>query len=84
MRARHWMVLASFALVVLLPLAAATAYLYTRAVDQFHSEVAFSIRSEEVGAAAAGLLGAITQIGSGSASDADILFEYIRSQEVYG
>ena len=35
-----------------------------------------------MGSAAAGLLGAITQIGSGTASDADILFEYIRSQKI--
>ena len=32
--------------------------------------------------AAAGLLGALTQIGGGTASDADILFDYIRSQEI--
>ena len=69
-------------LLVLLPFVAATAYLYTRAADQYHSEVAFSIRSEEVGSAAAGLLGALTSIGKGTASDTDILFEYIRSQEI--
>ncbi len=64
------------------PFVATTAYLYTRAADQYHSEVAFSIRSEEVGNAAAGLLGALTSIGKGTASDTDILFEYIRSQEI--
>jgi capsular polysaccharide transport system permease protein len=82
-RARHWGVLASFALLVLLPFAASAWYLYARAADQYHSEVAFSIRSEEgASAAAAGILGALTQIGSGSASDTDILFEYIRSQGI--
>ena len=45
-------------------------------------EVAFSVRSEEVGAAAAGVLGALTQIGGGAASDAGILHDYIRSQEI--
>ncbi len=41
------------------------------------------IRSEEPGAAAAGILGAITGIGGGgTASEPDILFEYIRSQEI--
>jgi capsular polysaccharide transport system permease protein len=69
-------------LLVLLPFAATTAYLYTRAADQYHSEVAFSIRSEEMGSAAAGLLGALTSIGKGTASDTDILYEYIRSQEI--
>ncbi|MCB1376137.1 MAG: hypothetical protein KDJ78_18515, partial [Rhodobacteraceae bacterium] len=49
---------------------------------QYHSEVAFSVRSEEVASATAGLIGALTQINSGGASDANILFEYIRSQKI--
>jgi capsular polysaccharide transport system permease protein len=82
-RARHWGVLLSFALLVLAPFALSVWYLYARAADQYHSQVAFSIRSEEgASAAAAGILGALTQIGSGSASDTDILFEYIRSQKI--
>jgi capsular polysaccharide transport system permease protein len=81
-RLRHWLIALSFVLIVIAPLAAVTGYLYTRAADQYHSEVAFSIRSEEAGSAAAGLLGAITSIGTGSASDADILFEYVRSQGI--
>jgi capsular polysaccharide transport system permease protein len=82
-KARHWGVLASFALLVLAPFALSVWYLYARAADQYHSQVAFSIRSEEgASAAAAGILGALTQIGSGSASDTDILFEYIRSQRI--
>jgi capsular polysaccharide transport system permease protein len=44
--------------------------------------VAFSVRSEEVASASAGILGALTQIGTGTATDADILFEYIRSPEI--
>ena len=74
--------LASFALLVIAPFVATVGYLYTRAADQYHSEVAFSIRSEEAGGAAAGLLGALTSIGAGSASDADILFEYVQSQDI--
>jgi capsular polysaccharide transport system permease protein len=81
-RPRHWAAVAAFALIVVLPFLAAVGYLYARATDQYHSEVAFSIRSEEVSAAGAGILGALTQIGTGTASDADILFEYIRSQEI--
>lgn len=82
LRTRHWAMLGSFAALVLLPFLAVTAYLYARAADQYHSEFAFSVRSEEVSSAAAGLLGAITQIGTGTASDTDILFEYIRSQKI--
>lgn len=82
LRKRHYAVALSFALLVLLPLILSVTYLYTRAADQYHSRVAFSIRSEEAASAAAGLLGAITQIGSGTASDTDILYEYIRSQKI--
>jgi capsular polysaccharide transport system permease protein len=82
LRPRHWVAVLSFLLLVLAPLAATVFYLRARAADQYHSEVAFSIRSEEVGSAAAGLLGAITQIGTGTASDADILYEFIRSQRI--
>jgi capsular polysaccharide transport system permease protein len=76
------MALASFVLLVAAPLTLTAAYLWTRAADQYHSEVAFSIRSEESGSSAAGLIGAITNIGTGSATDADILFEYVRSQKI--
>jgi capsular polysaccharide transport system permease protein len=82
LQARHWLGILSFALIVLIPFAATVGYLYTRAADRFHSEVAFSIRSEETASAAAGLIGAITNIGTGTASDADILYEYVRSQGI--
>jgi len=82
-RFRHVVLGLSFLLGVVLPVVATVLYLYTRAADQYHSETAFSIRSAEVGAsAAAGLLGALTMVGGGSASDTDILFDYIRSQEM--
>ncbi len=81
-RLRHRLALVSFVLLVVAPFLATVAYLYTRAADQYHSEVAFSIRSEDMGVGAAGLLGAITQIGTGSASDTDILFDFIRSQQI--
>lgn len=81
-RIRHWGMLASFVLLVVLPFAATVWYLYARAADQYHSEVAFSIRSEDAGSSAAGILGALTKISSGSATDTDILFEFIRSQKI--
>jgi capsular polysaccharide transport system permease protein len=71
---------ASFVLCVLLPMAVALWYLHRVAADQYHSSLAFSVRAEEVSSAAVGLLGAITQISSGSASDTDILYDAIRSQ----
>lgn len=71
-----------FVAVVLVPFALSAAYLYGIAAPQFHSETAFSIRSEETSMAAAGILGAITQISSGTASDADVLYDTIRSQSM--
>jgi capsular polysaccharide transport system permease protein len=79
---RHYVAAASFVLAVLLPLAVSVWYLFTRAADQYHSTTSFSVRSAEVGGAAAGILGVLTQVGGGSASDTDILFDYIRSQEM--
>lgn len=82
-RPRHYGVALSFLLAVLLPLAVSAWYLFARAADQYHSETAFSVRSEEMGASvAAGLIGALTQVGGGSAADTDILYDYIRSQEM--
>jgi capsular polysaccharide transport system permease protein len=81
-RFRHWGLAATFVLAVLLPLAASVWYLFARAADQYHSTTAFSVRSEEAAGAAAGLLGVLTQVGGGSASDTDILFDFIRSQEI--
>lgn len=78
---RHLVLASSFLALVLLPFLVVATYLYTRAADQYHSEVAFSIRSEDAGGAS-GILGALTSIGSVSASDTDILFEYIRSQKI--
>jgi capsular polysaccharide transport system permease protein len=83
LKLRHYTGLASFLFMVLMPLAATVAYLYLRAEDEYHSDVSFSIRSEEAGAAAAGILGAITGVNAGgAAAEPDILFEYIRSQEI--
>jgi len=82
LRPRHWAAAISFLALVALPFVAAVVYLETRAADRYHSDVAFSVRSEEAASAAAGLIGAITSIGTGTASDADILYEYVRSQGV--
>lgn len=80
---RHFAALASFLVLVLVPLAATVWYLYFRAAPEYHSDVSFSVRSEEATGGAAGILGAITGISSGGgASDPEVLFEYIRSQEI--
>lgn len=71
----------TFLLFVVVPGALGVGYLYTRAADQFHSTVGFSVHSEEAGSPL-DILGSITQSGKSSASDADVLYEYIRSQQM--
>ena len=78
---RHAWLAASFAGVVVLPFVLVAVYMFAVAADQYHSDAAFTVRSEDrSGAAALGVLGAITQIGGGSASDTDILQDFLLSQ----
>lgn len=79
LRKRHGLIIASFLFFVLAPAALAIYYLFFMAVDQYHSRTAFSIRSEEVQNPLEAL-SAFTQTGQGSASDIDILYDFIRSQ----
>ncbi len=82
MRRRHWGLVFSFLLMVLLPLGAAIYYLWTHATDQYASTAGFTVRSQESGGATE-LLGGLTQFaGSSTASDSDILYEFIQSQEM--
>lgn len=81
---RHWGLLSSFVLFVMLPIGAAMWYLYERAVDQYASTVAFTVRSEEIASAADILGGLGGTLNTGGSSDADILYEFILSQEMVG
>jgi len=78
---RHWGLLAAFLIVVALPVAATWWYLNERAAEQYASTVAFTVRSEDI-SSAADLLGGIAPAlgGTSSNTDADILYEFIRSQ----
>ena len=80
-RQRHLFLLTSFLLIVAMPALLAIFYLWTRAADQYASDVAFSVRTEEKGSAIE-LLGGITELSGSSSSDTDILFAYLKSQEL--
>ena len=82
-RTRHWGLAFAFVLMVLAPVGASAWYLWTRAADQFASTVAFTVRSEDM-ASAADFLGGLgaTFGGGGAGKDSDILYEFIRSQEL--
>jgi capsular polysaccharide transport system permease protein len=82
MKKRHWGVLFSFALAVLLPLSGIVIYLWWFAEDQYSSTTAFSVRSEEGGSASELLGGLASFAGSGVGGDSDILYEFIQSQGI--
>ncbi|MDH5529162.1 MAG: hypothetical protein OEY05_03915 [Paracoccaceae bacterium] len=80
---RHRGVLASFILLVLLPAFITAGYLWTFAEDQFASYGGFSVHKEETGSAI-DLIGGISALsgGTSSTSDADVLYEFIQSQDL--
>ncbi|MDO9525533.1 MAG: sugar transporter [Gemmobacter sp.] len=72
----------SFVLLVLLPTALAAFYLWAVARDQYASTVGFSVRKEEF-QSPLDLLGGIGgRLSGSSSSDTDILYKFIRSQEL--
>lgn len=84
MKKRHYGMLLSFVVMVLGPIAIASYYLYDRAVDQYASTVGFTVRTEDVSSAAdllSGFGGALTG-GSSSSRDTDVLYEFMRSQDL--
>lgn len=79
---RHNMLALSFVMLVLLPLGTSIYYLYAIADDQYASKLGFAVRSEEINSAQ-DLLGGLSSSLSGSSSaDTDILYAYIRSQDM--
>lgn len=83
LRPRHRRLILSFALMVVLPLLVTVGYLWLVAKDQYASTTGFTVRREE-GGGAADLLGNLGKFagGVGGASDSDILYEFIQSQEM--
>ena len=81
-RPRHYGILASFVILVLVPFALCVFYLFVVADDQYASRVGFAVRSEEI-SSAQDLLGGISSSLSGaSSSDTDIRYEFIQSQNL--
>ena len=81
-RTRHWGLLAAFLLMVALPVAASAFYLWRVAADQYASTLGFTVRQEELASATEILGGLGNALGGGGSKDSDILYEYIRSQEL--
>ena len=80
MRSRHWGIIATFLMLVIVPFLAIVSYQFFVAQPQYHSITGFTVRSQEE-SGANDLLGGLAQLTGGStASDNDILYEFIRSQ----
>ena len=83
LKPRHRGLLFSFVLLVILPFLAAVAYLFVVAQDQYASTVGFTVRREEGAASASQVLGGLAQFaGVSGSSEADILYQFIQSQEM--
>lgn len=79
---RHWGLFVSLLVFVVLPLLASSYYLFVHARDQYASTTGFTIRQEETGSASE-FVGGLTQlVGRTTAGNADLLFEFIQSQEI--
>ena len=81
LRLRHRFLIFSFFILVAMPVYTVGWYLYTRAADQYASNLGFSVRTEESGSAIE-LLGGVTELSGSSSSDTDILFAYLTSQRL--
>jgi len=78
---RHWTILSSFLALVLLPGLLITWYLWARAADQYASSFSFSVRSGE-SRSSSDFIGKLSQFAGPNATDTDILYQFLQSQEL--
>lgn len=83
LRRRHYGLLLSLVLMIVLPLVLTVAYLFVFAEDQYASNTGITVRTEET-SSASDLVGGLSSFISGGASttDTDVLFEFMQSQEI--
>ncbi len=79
---RHIGLFLSMLIVIGLPVFIAAAYLMLFAQPQYASKVGFTIRQEETGSASDLLGGLGSMLGASAQSHADLLFEFVQSQEI--
>ncbi|MEM7076582.1 MAG: sugar transporter [Pseudomonadota bacterium] len=82
MRRRHWGQATSFVLLVVAPLVLIAVYLFALAEDQYASTTGFTVQREEGGAATDFLGLGAALVGGATASDTDVLYEFIQSQDI--
>ncbi|MCC6305062.1 MAG: sugar transporter [Rhodobacteraceae bacterium] len=82
LRLRHLLVLLSFLGVVLVPALATAWYLYVRAEDQYASTTAFTVQAADAGSSL-DVMGEVGSLFGGNVSkDAEILYQFIQSEEM--
>lgn len=81
LRRRHYGVIALFVIMVILPTAVYSWYLWARAADQYESDVGFASRTEDAASPFA-FLGVLGGSSTSGANDMDILNQFIISQEL--
>lgn len=66
---------------VAIPVSTSAVYLYTKAQDQYASIIGFTVKTSER-QSPLDVLGGLSALGSGSSTDADILYEFLQSKSV--
>lgn len=82
LRARHFGLLFSFLVLVVAPIAVTGWYLSERAADQYASRVGFSVRAPDMSGSVDLMQGGVGTMAGNSVTDADILYEFIQSQQM--
>lgn len=80
-RLRHYLAIFSFFALFLLPSAAVNVYLQAYAADQYVSRASLTVDSDDF-IATSGMLGDLIRPQKAEASDTDILFDFILSQDL--
>lgn len=83
MQSRHKALLGSLVAMVIIPLIAITGYMLRFASDQYITEIGFAIRTENA-PPISDVLSSFIGTNANSASNLDILYEYIRGREMVG
>lgn len=81
LKPRHRNTLIGFVAFVLLPLFVISIYLFGFAQNQYASEAGFSVRKEE-GPTSVDAIGGLAQLTGAASPDAEILYDFIKSQEL--
>lgn len=81
LRRRHFGLMISFVVLVVLPALVAAWYLWTRAADQYASTLGFSVHREGT-TPGLSLLSGLSSLSGSSSADTDIIYTYLSGQQL--